>query len=144
MHSVVPADFDLNAESNGKNFLEFPPDIQSGEDQVVRYYGIVKSLGPEGERTAVVRTMEGCDVDCSTLGCEGLERLRVAELVQIRHWKDGDNSQTYIEHTAAECTPSNTLDGSLVGSLAGSLVGSLVGSRAGSRAPTRPPTPAGS
>lgn len=132
MHSVVPADFDLNAESNGRNFLEFPPDIQSGEDQVVRYLGVVKSLGPEGERTAVVRTMEGCDVDCSTLGCEGLERLRVAELVQIRHWKDGENSQTYIEHTAAECTPSNTLDSS------------LVGSRAGSRAPTRPPTPAGS
>ena len=132
MHTVVPADFDLNAESNDKNFLDFPPDIQSGEDQVVRYFGVVKSIGPEGEKTAVVRTMEGCDVDCSTMGCEGLERLRVAELVQIYHRKGGDNEPTYIEHTAAECTPSNT------------LASSLVGSRAGSRAPTRPPTPAGS
>ena len=93
----------------------------------------MKSLGPEEEKTAVVRTLDGCDAHCSTEGCEGLERLRVGELAQVRHHKSGENEgKTFATHAAAECTPTP------------SNCASHAGSRTVSRPATRPSSPAGS
>lgn len=133
-----------NANQNA-NFLDFPPaEVPSVDEHVVRYLGIVKSLGPGDEKTAVVRTVDGCDVECSTQGCSGVLRLRERELVQICYHQSGqDEGKTFVEHAAAECTPSESAAQSAAGSLVGSLAGSRVGSCAPSRAPSRPHSPIG-
>lgn len=115
--------------NRNRNFLDFPPRIPSARADRAFYLGGVVSLGPEEERTAVVRTLDGCDVACSTRGCEGLERLREKILVKICHHFSGEyEGRTFVAHAAEQCTPND----------------SRVVSRAGSRAPTRPPSPAGS
>lgn len=92
------------------------------------------SLGPEDEKTAVVKTLSRCEVVCSTVGCEGLERLHEGELVKICHHVSGeDEGKTFVAHAAAECTPT--------ASNAVSRIGSRIGSRAVSRAPSRPQSP---
>ena len=89
------------------NFLDFPPiEVPSAEEHAVRYFGVVKSVGAWEEKTAVVRTIDGCDVPCSTEGCEGLSRLRPLELCQIVHYRSGESAgRTFVSHAAAECTP---------------------------------------
>ena len=101
------------------------------EDDRLFYLGVVKTLEREGERRAVVRTLNRCDVSCSYRGCDGVERVRVGQLVKIAHHVSGEHAgETFIECTAEECTPVDT-------PLAPrSRVGSRSGSRERSR--TRP------
>ena len=74
----------------------------------------------------MVRTLDRCDVLCSTRDCPGLSRLRVWELLQIcHHVGDELDGQTFVVHVATEGTPEV----------------SRVASRVGSRAPTRPSAP---
>ena len=125
-----------NDANKDLSFLDFPPiEVPSEEEHAVRYFGVVKTLGPWEEKTAVVRTIDGCDVECSTEGCEGSHRLRPMELCQIVHFTSGQSEgKTFVTHAAAECTP--------LPSGAISRVPSLAGSRNGSRAPSRAQSPA--
>ena len=102
--------------------------MESVDDRRRIYLGVVKTLEYEGEKRAVVRTLDRCDVSCSWQGCEGWRRLRVGQLVKIVHHVSGEHAEeTFIECTAEECTPVDTpLDRR-------SLVGSRSGSREGSR-----------
>ena len=127
LHSIIPDDLMTNNANQYANFLDFPPlEVPSAEDNAVRYFGVVKSVGPWEEKTAVVRTLDGCDVDCSTEGCEGVGRLRVYELCQIVHYTSGESAgRTFVTHAAAECTPLPSLGVSRVPSAAGSRRGSL-------------------
>ena len=121
-----------NDEHARANFLDFPPlEVPSAEDREARYFGVVKSVGPLQDKTAVVRTLDGVDVDCSTEGCEGLHRLRVNELCQIVHYRSGESAgKTFVSHTAAECTPLPSGAVTRVPSPAGSRRGSLAPSGA--------------
>lgn len=134
LHPIIPDDLLTNDANSGRNFLDFPAQSKSTEEDTYYYFGVVRSLGPQEEETAVVRTLDGCDVACSTRGCEGQYRLQVEELVKIGHHFSGEHEgETFVTHAAAECTPAT--------STAGSRVGSRAPSRAPSRTTTRPPSP---
>ena len=124
------------------NFLDFPPievpsaEIPSVEENAVRYFAVVKTLGPYEEKWAIVRTLDGCDVECSTEGCLGLSRLRPMELCQIACYTSGEREGlTFVTHAAAECTPMPSGAVSRVPSHAGSRRGSTAQSRAQSPDP---------
>ena len=103
---MVPEDLLTSPANTDASFLDFTPDVESAEEDTVQYFGLVKALGRGEERTAVVRTLKRCDVACSTEECQGLERLREGELVQVRYHRSGDlQGQTFVVHAAAECTP---------------------------------------
>ena len=105
MHAIIPDDLMSNNTNQHRNFLDFPA-IPSEEDNAFRYFGVVTIIGPWEEKTAVVRTTYGCDVPCSTEGCEGQFRLRPMELCQIVHYTSGESAgRTFVTHAAAECTP---------------------------------------
>lgn len=132
LHQAVPANFHLHPDGS-ENFLDYPPDSRSADEDQVFYNGVLTALGPRAE-TAVVKTLARCHVVCSTRGCRGLERLRVGNLVKIRHYTGGAlEGRTFVADTAGECTPT--------ASNAGSRVGSREGSRAPSREPSRPRSP---
>lgn len=69
------------------------------------YRGALKSHNYEA-RTAVVRTLEGCDVECSMERCDGTGRLLDGMLVKIEYHKSGaDRGRTFLMATSGECTP---------------------------------------
>ena len=124
-----------NDAHQDENFLNFPAlEVPSAEAHEARYFGVVKSVGPWEEKTAMVRTLDGCDVECSTEGCEGLHRLCPNELCQIVHYRSGERAgKTFVAHVAAECTP--------LPSAAVTRVPSPVGSGRGSPARSRAQSP---
>ena len=134
-HPIIPDDLMTNHANMHADFLDFPAiEVPSAEENTVRYFAVVKMLGPDEEKWAVVRTLDGCDVECSTEGCRGLFRLRPMELCQIAHYTSGEREGlTFVTHAAAECTP--------MPSEAVSRVPSLGGSRRGSRAQSRAQSP---
>ena len=107
------------------------------EDDVLLFLAVCRSLGSREDETVLVRTLTRYDVACSTRGCEGLDRLRVGELVKIAYHKSGKHEgMTFLAEVAAECTPTP----SNAASRAGSRVGSRAPSREPSQAPSRGPT----
>lgn len=135
---MVPSDL-LTGDGVAGILRDFPADLPSGEEGTAIYFGVVvaeeEDVVNEDDwlRPRVwVRTLARVDIRCFSEGCEGLDRLRRGQLVQLLHHLRGPaEGSTFITCTAEQCTRST------------SLVGSRDPSRPPSRAPSPPPPSGG-
>ena len=116
LHEIVRPELLWEAPANG-SFLDLEPDMTSRDYRYRRFFGVVTWLPPTDEEFRIpfadVKTLDGFEVRCTTAYCDGVGRLRIGLLVQIRHHLWGDHAgRTFVECTAEQCTPKPSVAGS--------------------------------